>query len=807
MRLRGVAREGHKRFGVLHIAVCGLLGAVALGLGAGCASQTGGNLEGFCQETADCLNGECREGRCVAQCTTGDECAVGEQCVRERCVPLDPEDAGIDNPLDGGPRADGGARQDGGTASPDGGGVRDGGVVVGGDGGARDGGRAEQCHERDARESCGPSLGTCRQGIRVCNGEFWGPCVGAVGPAEEQCDGLDHDCDGTPNNRLGGCACRNGDSRDCYDGPAGTLGMGTCRAGAQTCVDGSWGSCAGAVEPRPGACGEMSCVGGLNPGCDCLVGAHQACYTGPTMTRMRGICRDGTQTCAATASGSAWGMCDGQTLPETADRCDGQDRNCDGTPNNAPGGCVCTPGQTQSCYTGPAGTQGMGTCRAGTQTCALVSGTAAWGSCANEVTPQPGNCAVASCLGADLPNPGCDCINGRTRSCYSGPMGTLGRGACRAGTQTCSGGSFGTCAAEITPQATDACVPPDATIATHGSSDRTCNSALERHNPTATPNATAPTAVALTAPSGFVRAVQVEPLDTVTLQGGATDIDGAGAFSYRWRLLSAPSNNTAGLSGAPGGRPADVSTQQNPTLFAQLGGDYAVAVKAVDSSGCESAEVQLLVRVKPQSAIHLQLTWDQSVDVDLQMGQGAAAPIFQANACYWGGLNPDWGVVDPSLDIDDLAGCNPENINFGNIGGTRPPVNTAYSVWVHYYCNRRGHRPNATNLASLCYSPTAVTTPVNATLKVFVDGNVAKISGTTEDAIFTTALTVTQTWKPAVVTYDASGVWRITRSTDPKGTSGGSACTGVTTCVCPSISNPADPYCGTGGAACRQRFP
>lgn len=792
----------------LRVSSVGLSAAVALVVGVGCASQTGGNLAGYCQETVDCLNGECVDGRCVAMCTTGDECAVGEQCVRERCVPIEGEDAGVDA-VDGGARTDGGARIDGGTAGDDGGAnpPRDGGLL-GSDGGPRDGGRAEQCHERDAREACGPSLGTCRQGTRICNGEFWGPCVGAVGPAEEQCDGLDHDCDGVPNNRAGGCECRNGDTRDCYNGPAGSLGMGTCRAGAQTCNDGAWGSCVGAVEPRPGVCGELSCTGGLNPGCDCLVGAQQACYTGPANTRMRGICRDGSQACLATASGAMWAECTGQTLPESVDRCDGTDRNCDGTPNNPPSGCVCVQNATQPCYTGPASSRGQGTCRDGTQTCTLVGGSLAWSACSGEVTPQPGNCAVASCVGADVPNPGCDCINGRTRACYTGAMGTQGVGACRGGTQTCSGGSFGMCAGEVRPQTPDACVPPTATMATHASSDRTCNGILERRNPTATPNATAATAVAITAPSGFVRAVQVEPLDTVTLQGGATDVDGAGSFSYRWRLVSAPANNTAGLSGAPGGRPTDVSTQQNPTLFAQLGGDYAVAVKAVDSTGCESAEVQLLVRVKPQSAIHLQLTWDQSVDVDLQLGQGAAAPIFQANACYWGGLNPDWGVVDPSLDIDDLAGCNPENINFGSIGGTRPPLNTAYSVWVHYYCNRRGHRPNATNLASLCYSPTAVTTPVNATLKVFVDGQVAKIHNTNDDAIFTTSLTVTQTWKPAVVTYDASGVWRITRSTDPKGTSGGSACTGVTTCVCGTgVPNAGDPYCGTGGAACRQRFP
>ncbi len=45
---------------------------------------------------------------------------------------------------------------------------------------------------------------------------------------------------------------------------------------------------------------------------------------------------------------------------------------------------VCEPGETQSCYTGAAGTAGVGVCVAGMQTCE-ASGT--WGACAGEVTP------------------------------------------------------------------------------------------------------------------------------------------------------------------------------------------------------------------------------------------------------------------------------------------------------------------------------------------------------------------------------------------------------------------------------------
>ena len=49
---------------------------------------------------------------------------------------------------------------------------------------------------------------------------------------------------------------------------------------------------------------------------------------------------------------------------------------------------VCTNGQTRSCYPGPSGTENVGECKAGTQTC--VNGQ--WGACQGEVTPQTEIC-------------------------------------------------------------------------------------------------------------------------------------------------------------------------------------------------------------------------------------------------------------------------------------------------------------------------------------------------------------------------------------------------------------------------------
>ena len=62
------------------------------------------------------------------------------------------------------------------------------------------------------------------------------------------------DCDGDVTNGCettsDKCECQNGETKSCYYGPAGTQGVGACKAGTITCKNNKWGECVGMVVPQ-----------------------------------------------------------------------------------------------------------------------------------------------------------------------------------------------------------------------------------------------------------------------------------------------------------------------------------------------------------------------------------------------------------------------------------------------------------------------------------------------------------------------------------------------------------------------------
>ncbi|MCC6556610.1 MAG: hypothetical protein IT372_26925 [Polyangiaceae bacterium] len=172
--------------------------------------------------------------------------------------------------------------------------------------------------------------------------------------------------------------------------------LAACADGAQLGPDAHRGSAGGAAAGEGGgdahagggdahagggSAGNAG-EGGAGGGGECSPGATRSCYTGPEGTRDVGACAAGTQVCAP--DGSGYGPCEGEVLPGAESCAAEADDDCDGEVNE---GCVCAPFATAPCYSGPAGTEGVGPCHAGVETCAADG--MSWGPCEGEALPAP----------------------------------------------------------------------------------------------------------------------------------------------------------------------------------------------------------------------------------------------------------------------------------------------------------------------------------------------------------------------------------------------------------------------------------
>jgi hypothetical protein len=205
---------------------------------------------------------------------------------------------------------------------------------------------------------CSPGTRTCWSGSLICSP--------SATPSNETCNGVDEDCDGAVDEGLGSTTCGAGACRVTVQNCIGSATQ-TCSPGspvAETCNnvdddcdgavdDGNPGGGASCTTTRPGVCapgtqtcsaGSLSCVSrvqasaetcnGLDDDCDGAVddgnpGSGAACTTGQP-----GVCAAGRTTCSSGAP-----VCI-QTLQPTIEICNGLDDDCDGTVDNAAGGCA-----------------------------------------------------------------------------------------------------------------------------------------------------------------------------------------------------------------------------------------------------------------------------------------------------------------------------------------------------------------------------------------------------------------------------------------------------------------------------------
>jgi Notch-like protein len=179
----------------------------------------------------------------------------------------------------------------------------------------------------------------------------------------------------------------------------------------------------------------------------CQTGQSRPCYSGPAGTQGVGACTSGFQLC----ENGAWASCLGQTLPSN-EVCNGVDDDCNGQVDEG--------GGPQTC--------GQGICLRTVQ------------SCENGIpqTCTPGTpSAVETCDGLDdncdgQVDEGCQCVNGATQSCFTGPASARNVGVCSDGTQLCVSGQWSSCTGAVVP-----------TVETCNGLDDDCNGVADDGDP------------------------------------------------------------------------------------------------------------------------------------------------------------------------------------------------------------------------------------------------------------------------------------------------------------------------------------
>ncbi|MBL8602638.1 MAG: hypothetical protein JNK72_12010 [Myxococcales bacterium] len=207
--------------------------------------------------------------------------------------------------------------------------------------------------------------------------------------------------------------------------------------------------------------------------------------------------------------------------------------------------------------------------------------------------------------------------------------------------------------------------------------------------------------------------IVTQPLRRVALNANAQA--DRGVDEVRWSLLDSPSS-----SARP---PISPSDSLRASFTPDVAGEYRVRLRVTDEAG-ESDQCTTVVRAVPREGLRVELSWDppgrscpsndgaacDSSDVDLHLLRGGALRGWGTSEdCHWFNCNAAAGRRllwdrsgqggDPRLDLDDVTGHGPENINIDR------PTESLYRVGVHYF-DRDGAGDQAATLTIYCGQPT-----------------------------------------------------------------------------------------------------
>jgi hypothetical protein len=325
----------------------------------------------------------------------------------------------------------------------------------------------------------------------------------------------------------------------------------------------------------------------------------------------------------------------------------------------------------------------------------------------------------------------CPCAFGTTQRCFTGAPGARGVGGCLDGIQFCidrANPQWGPCTGSINPG-------PE----TCDNKDNDCNGCVDDIEE-CEPLYACPA-------SDIAQPLRSYPLDGLALFDTAPE-----GATWRWTVIAPPNSATDGATNP---------TAPRTDVFFDVSGQYQISLTVTDEKG-DVYGCSWVVTVSG-SGLRVEMRWDTfgRVDMDLHMHRPDRTTDFCTDDdCYYANCinrRLAWGYAEspgiecgrpgltcnnPRLDIDNISGFDPENINIDN-----PRNGETFRIMAHKF------------------SGGALTHPV---MSIYCGGTLAAVLGEAPDLVpmrNAGAGCQGDTWRVADVTMFVDPVTGITTCT------------------------------------------